>query len=193
VKKLTFPLVVASVVLSGCLVTSVCPFYTDKDLTFDKALIGRWTNAKEAGEHWKFEKDGEKAYQLSYSNDSSTSVMQARMFKLGGQTFLDLFSAETKDIQPPPIPAHFLLRADVDASTVGLTPLNYEWLVQWLEKNPKDLRHHIIRTGENPDDIRLVLTADTAELQQFIVKHLKTEDAWKEPLQLRRDAPAASM
>jgi hypothetical protein len=190
-KKLIFPLVAASMVLSGCLVTSVYPFYAEKDITFNKALLGRWTNAKEAGEHWKFDRDGEKSYQLTYSNDNSTSVMQAHMFKLGGQTFLDLFTTETKDIQPPPIPAHFLLRADLSSPSIGLTPLNYDWLTKWLEKNPKDLRHHIIRTGENPDDTRLVLTADTAELQQFIVKHLKTEDAWKEGLELKRDASTA--
>src|SRR5439155_814892 len=111
-KKLILPLAAISLVLTGCLVTSVCPFYTEKDLTFDKALVGSWTNAKEAAEHWKFEKAEEKAYQLTYSNDSSTSVMQARLFKLGGQTFLDLFTAETRDIQPPPIPAHYLMPAD---------------------------------------------------------------------------------
>jgi hypothetical protein len=170
----------------------VCPFYTEKDLAFDKALVGSWTNAKEAGEHWKFEKDGEQAYQLTYSNDGGASVMQAHLFKLDGQTFLDLFTAETKDIQPPPIPAHCLLRAQVNASTIGLTPLDYEWLNNWLAKNPKDLRHHIIRAGKNSEDTRLVLTADTADLQRFIVKHLKTEDAWKEGLELKRDAPAAS-
>jgi hypothetical protein len=118
--------------------------------------------------------------------------MQAHLFKLDGQSFLDLFTAETKDIQPPPIPAHCLLRAQVSTSTIGLTPLDYEWLNNWLAKNPKDLRHHIIRAGKNSDDTRLVLTADTAELQRFIVKHLKTEDAWKEGLELKRDAPTAS-
>jgi hypothetical protein len=191
-KKLILPLVAVSAVLTGCLVTSVCPFYTEKDLAFDNALVRSWTNAKEAGEHWKFEKDDQQAYQLTYSNDSGTSVMQAHLFKLGGQTFLDLFTTETKDIQPPPIPAHCLLRARVSASTIGLTPLDYEWLNNWLAKNPKDLHHHIIRTGKNSDDTRLVLTADTAELQRFIVKHLKTEQAWKEGFELRRDTPAAS-
>ena len=46
--------------------------------------------------------------------------------------------------------------------------------------------------GDKPEDSRLVLTADTAELQQFILKHLKTEDAWKDGFELKRDAAAAS-
>jgi hypothetical protein len=193
-KKLIVPLVAVSVVLSGCLVTSVCPFYTDKDLTFDKALVGSWTNAKEAGEQWKFEKHGENAYQVTYtSNDKKTSNIQAHLFKIGAQTFLDFLGQDIRDdVQPPPIPAHMLLRVDQLSPSVKLTPLDYEWLTKWLDRNPKDLRHHIIRTGDNPDDTRLVLTADTAELQQFIVKHLKTEDAWKDGVELNRDSTAAS-
>jgi hypothetical protein len=56
--------------------------------------------------------------------------------------------------------------------------LDYDWLEKLLEKNPKAIRHHII---EDHGDGRLVLTADTAELQRFVVKHLKTEGAWGEP------------
>src|SRR2546426_11836026 len=121
-KKLIFPLLSLAAVLTGCLVTSVCPFYTQKDLAFDAGLVGQWTNAKEAGEHWKFEKDGDKAYRLTNTSDGKTSVMQVHLFKLGGQSFLDLFTAEIKDdAQPPPIPSHFLLRADQLAPTVKLT------------------------------------------------------------------------
>ena len=83
-------------------------------------------------------------------------------------------------------------RADQLAPTVKLASLNYEWLHELLAKNPKALRHHSIPSGDKPEDTRLVLTADTAELQQFILKHLKTEDAWKDGLDLKRDNPRAS-
>ncbi len=192
-KKLNFPFFSLAALLTGCLVTSVYPFYTQRDLAFDAGLVGHWTNAKETGEHWIFKKEGEKAYQLTYASDDKTSVMQAHLFKIGGQSFLDLFTAEIKDdVQPPPIPSHFLLRADQLAPTVKLASLNYEWLHELLAKNPKALRHHLVPSGDKPEDNRLVLTADTAELQRFILKHLKTEEAWKDGLELKRDASTSS-
>jgi hypothetical protein len=192
-KKLIFPLLSLAVVLTGCLVTSIYPFYTQKDLGFEPGLVGQWTNTKESGEHWKFEKEGENAYQLTYTSDGKTSDMQAHLFKLGSQSFLDLFTSEAKDdIQPPPIPSHFLLRADQLTPTVKLAPLNYDWVKESLAKNPKALRHHLIPSGDKPEDARLVLTADTAELQPFILKNLKTPEAWSEALELNRDAQAAS-
>ena len=191
-KTLIFPLLSLAVVLTGCLVTSVYPFYTEKDLSFEPGLVGQWANPKESGERWTFEKDGEKIYKFTYNSDGKISVMQARLFKLGSQSFLDMFTTvEPKDeVQPRPIPAHFLMRADQLTPTVKLAPLNYEWLKEFLAKNPKALRHHLIPSGDKPEDTRLVLTADTAELQQFILKHLKTEAAWKDGIELNRNAQA---
>jgi hypothetical protein len=193
-KKLVFPLLWLAVVLTGCLVTSVYPFYTEKDLSFEPGLVGQWANPKESGECWRFEKDGEKTYKFTYNSNGKISVMQARLFKLGSQSFLDMFTTvEPKDeVQPWPIPAHFLMRADQLTPTVKLAPLNYEWLQEFLAKNPKALRHHLISSGDKSEDTRLVLTADTAELQRFILKHLKTEDAWKDGLELSRDTHAVS-
>src|SRR5437899_865493 len=44
--------------LTGCVVSSIYPFYTNKDVAFDPALVANWTNTKEAGEHWNFERAG---------------------------------------------------------------------------------------------------------------------------------------
>src|SRR6266704_1494547 len=56
-KLIALLLVSGAALLTGCLVTSVYPFYQQKDLAFEPALLGDWTNPKEAGEHWKFERD----------------------------------------------------------------------------------------------------------------------------------------
>ena len=55
-----------------------------------------------------------------------------------------------------------------------------------MAKKPKALRHHIIAMGNKPEDQRLVLTADTPEFQSFMIKNLKTEDAWKDPFELKK-------
>jgi hypothetical protein len=66
-----------------------------------------------------------------------------------------------------------------------MSDLSYEWLQQLLATNPAALRHLVIKTGDKPEDRRVVLTADTAELQRFVTSHLKTEAAWTESLELQ--------
>ncbi len=192
-KKSLWPLLAgAAVFVAGCIVTSVEPFYTSKDLTFDPALVGNWTNAKEAGERWKFEIGATNAYRLTYTDDKKSSVMLARLFKLEGESFLDLFTTEEKDdAQPPPIPAHSLLRVFQITPNLRMAMLNYEWLAEVLTQDPKALRHHIIKSEDESDKGRLVLTASTSELQDFIRKHLKTEEAWKDAFELNLDVSPA--
>ena|ERR1051325_4468597 len=193
-KKTTFILLgIAGVLLTGCLVTSVCPFYTEKDSAFEPALLGNWSKVQQADEHWKFAKDGS-AYLLSYTpTDGKTSVMETHLFRLKGETFLDLFATDKMEgIQPPPVPSHFLLRVLQITPTVKLAPLNYDWLKEVLANDSKALRHHIVKTGDRSEDRRIVITADTPELQQFVIKHLKTEAAWQGAFELERDLSAGS-
>ena len=113
--------------------------------------------------------------------------MRAHFFKLGENAFLDMFTTEeSPNAEPPPIPSHFLFRVFETRPNPKLAPLNYDWLNQLLNKEPTAIRHYFIASEEKPDDTRLILTADTAELQKFILKHLKTEAAWKDGVELTR-------
>lgn len=192
-KKLSVMLLVGGAAfLTGCLVTSVYPFYQQKDLAFEPALLGNWTNSKEAGEHWKFEREGTNAYRLTYTSDGKDSVMRAHFFKIGENAFLDLFTTDGScDVQPPPIPSHFLLRVFQVSPNAKLAALNHGWLKDLLDKEPSALRHQVIVNEDKPDDSRVILTADTGELQKFILKHLKTEAAWKDDFELNRDSSPA--
>jgi hypothetical protein len=184
-KRHLLPLAGCALLLAACLVTSVYPFYTGKDVAFEPALAGNWTNSTDAQERWGFEAINTNSYRLTYITKDSTNVMQATLFKLRGNLFLDLFTSEIKDdVQPPPIPSHFLFRMNQIKPSVKMAPLNYEWLAKLLDANPKALRHHLIGDEKDKDKQRLVLTADTAELQKFIIKHLYTTDAWKDESEL---------
>jgi hypothetical protein len=180
----------ALVLGTGCILTSVYPFYFEKDVVFDPALLGTWQKAGQADEHWKFERDKANGYRITVLADGKPSLEQGQLFKLQGQMFLDLCAHECKeDIQPEPVPSHLLLRVDQLTPTLKLTGLDYNWLKELLAQNPSALRHLLLKTGDNPTDRRIVLTADTAELQQFVIKHLKTEGAWTDPLELQPAEP----
>jgi len=180
----------AMLLLGGCIVTSVYPFYDAKSLSFEPRLLGQWnveTDSGEASEQWTFEQETNHSFKVSYVNNQTTSVMQGHTFKLKGELFLDLFTTDIDDEhQPPPIPAHMVVRLVEVGTTMRMVPMNYEWLGELLEKNPKALRHHIICAEEKKEHQRLVLTADTPELQRFLVAHLKTSEAWKGESKLRK-------
>jgi hypothetical protein len=190
-KKTLFILLAAmSALLTGCLVTSVYPFYTAKDIAFDGALLGDWhkvAGENEPREQWKFEQEGTNGYRLAYTEGTNSSTVQAHLFKLKTETFLDLFNPAQVEVQPPPIPAHFLLRVFQLKPTVRMAALDYDWLDKLLTSQPAALRHTVIPADTSTSDTRVVLTADTAELQTFILKHLKTGEAWTNAFELKRD------
>jgi hypothetical protein len=179
---------VVTLLLTGCLAISVYPFYSEKDVAFEAALLGHWTKTTDSKEQWTFDKKGEKAYQLTYTDGEKKYVMDAHPFRLKGELFLDLFNPDgPNDIMPPPVPTHLLMRVFQLTPTLRMAALDYEWLSKLLEKDPAAVRHHLVVTDEKAQNPQIVLTADTPELQKFIGNNLKTEDAWKDPCDLKRD------
>ena len=65
--------------------------------------------------------------------------------------------------------------------------LDYDWLTKLIEKHPKAIRHIVVpkKLGEDGGG-DLVLTADTAELQKFILKHEKTAGAFGDGIVMQR-------
>ncbi len=176
--KITTELVLMTL-LAGCVVTSVYPFYTAKDVVFDPALLGAWaedgsTNA--ADEHWRFEKAAGQAYKLTVQDKEKRTEFDTRLFKLEGRLFLDLYPRERPDNSLPP---HYLLKVTRLDPALEFTLLDYGWFKKLIENDPKTIRHIVVpeKLGENGDGL-LVLTADTAELQEFILKHEQTAGAF---------------
>jgi len=172
--------------LAGCVVTSLQPYYTAKDLIYEPGLVGNWTNTTKQDERWEFQKAADNSYKLNYVSDGKTNVAKVHLFKLGTQRCMDFTSEETMwDILPPPIPAHMLLRVDQMAPTVRLASVSNNKLKSMLEKQPKAIGHILI--GDKGDDARVVLTADTPEMQRFLLGQLKTEGFWDDPFELKRE------
>ena len=162
--------------LTGCVVTSVYPFYFEKDLIFEPDLVGNWKQTKQAEEHWKFVRANGNTYRVTSQSIEKTNVFLGHVFKLQGRTFLDLTTTGWKeDIQPEPVPSHFLARIEQLKPTLKVLIMDYGWLKELIAKDPKAVRHIVLPTGEKPEDRRIVLTADTTELQEFLLKHLTTE------------------
>ena len=176
------------VFLAGCVVNSTYPFYTTKDLTFDPALLGTWGDPDTTNgspETWSFEKIAAQTYKLTLTSSSETNEFDTHLFTLAGERFLDNLPRARFDYQTP---QHFLLRVKSLGPKLELQLMDYEWLGKLLEKSPKTLRHAIVpkEGGDADQGGEFTLTAETAELQKFIRKHLKNTNAWVKPIELKK-------
>jgi len=192
-KKTSWALVSALLCgLTGCIPTSINPLYTGQDLVFDPALIGVWRGEGDAKETWAFEKAGDKEYKFVYTEeDGKTGQFEAHLLKLGNTQFLDFFPDESgiEEMNRSGfykvhlLRTHSFLKVTQIEPALQMAPLDLKWLREFLGKNPKAIRHHKIGEG---DDAQIVLTDSTPELRKFVEKHLKTEGAFGEPINLKR-------
>src|SRR5258707_4513942 len=100
----------ASLALAGWVVTSVYPYYNNKDLVFEPGLLGSWHESKpdaDANEAWVFEKNGERDYAFSVIDAQKTNQFAAHLFKLKNHLFLDFQPSEPHEDFVPP---HYLMR-----------------------------------------------------------------------------------
>jgi len=173
--------------LAGCVVTSVYPFYTAKDVVFDPALVGAWAEAgstNAANDHWRFDRLNQEAYWLTTVENAKTNRYATYRFRLKQHVFLDLRTTNRVDEQ---LPLHYLLKIEESGSTLQVKVLNFEWLAKLLEKNPKTLRHILVPNEPgNTNNNQLVLTADPPELQKFILKHINDTNTFSDATQLTR-------
>lgn len=163
--------------LSGCIVLSVYPFYTEKDLTFDAGMVGRWAKDGANNEFWQFADANGKYYHLVTTDDQQTNALDAHLFHLKKYQFLDLLSTNREELQ---MPAHLISKVSRTEDKMTLQFLDYGWLANLLETNPAVLRHIVVpQNYEDTNNGNMVyLTADTKDLQKFLLKHAEDTNAF---------------
>jgi hypothetical protein len=171
-----------ALIAAGCGLPSVYPFYTNKDVVFEPALVGLWFNVEtNADDHGTdFAKSGDNAYTIREMKTSDTNVYAAHLFRLKNQLFLDC----VPQLDGQMIPAHILLKVEQIQPTFKTATLNEDWMEKLLNAHPRALRHMVNEHGTG--DSGIVLTADTAELQTFLRKYMDSKDTFGEPAEMKR-------
>lgn len=180
-KKFLFYLL--AVLLGGC-IPSLHPLYTDKELVFEEKLSGIWSNGEQI---WKFEGDSEKkSYKLlTVNEDFKKGEFTAHLVKIDKMLFLDLFPKEPK-LQAPAFYKFHLLRVHTFIKIEQIEPIlkmramNPEKLGRMLENDPNLIKHEIVQKD------RIVLTASTKDLQQFMKKHASVENFFGDASDFKR-------
>jgi hypothetical protein len=181
-KKIFLPLLIVAVLIAAC-VPSVNPFYFDKDAITDARLVGTWQEdaTKSHPETWVFEAGADKSYAATLTDDEGkTGKFDAHLFKLGATTFIDLTPADCDYatnqaglVGVAMIPGHLLQRVQLGEKKLSVAICDSDWLKKFLEKNPAAIAHRM-------NDKEIILTAETAALQKFVLKHLGKDELFGE-------------
>jgi len=164
-------LVAYGILLTGCWVLSVNPLYTEEDSIFEQGLIGTWADSAGSDDgSWTFRIAGERVYRLvTKEEDEPDGIFEAHLLRLGGHLFLDVYPQEPKSgsefYRNHVIPAHSFWKVSLEGYVLVLYYLDPEWLRENIDQKKIEIKH--VRRGDV-----IVLTASTAELQEFILQHL---------------------
>ena len=184
---LTLGVVVLAVSVAGC-VPSVFPFYTDKDVRFDPALVGQWSEPGTTDESWTFTKAADNAYALTIKEKQKGAPFIVHLVRLGTRQFLDmtpdpkgLNDADLLDVYKASlIPGHFLARLTQITPTLKMAFLDPKWIKNYLHDHPAEVAHALDSSGD------VILTASTRNLQLFVTAHAADKDAFGEESGLKK-------
>ena len=177
--------------LPGCVpVAATSQFYTDQDIVYDPALNGRWilygdNQPPQYDEHetgdapikmtfspWE-RSAPPKSYELLVETIGAGNEMNAALFQLEGERFLDITPSGGEDVHrflPNLVRTHTVLRVKQEGDVLILAYLNQQWVA---DEVPADRRH-----AEGLDDENPVLLLPTVDLQKLLRKALKARNGF---------------
>jgi hypothetical protein len=176
-----------AVLVQGCVVKSLHPFYLEEDVVFKAELLDAWEDQERR--KWKISSVKEKpnAYEMKVSKDGKEAVFLVHLFKLDKALYLDFLpvssSEETIDIfNMHLLPTHSVAKiARMENDEVLIKWFNEELMTELFEHNRVKIAHEALRddASKEEDDKTYVLTASTEELQKFLIKFGGDEKAFE--------------
>ncbi len=193
-KKALFYLLAA--LLGGCVpVMSLHPLYTEKDVVFEERLLGRWVDDPNSPETtWEFNRieEPKNAYNLVFSDEEGKKgSFVAHLVRLQNRLFLDVYPSEPPwEIEDPNkvelpfnsfflIPAHTFIKIDFNGPQLKMWLTNDEEMKKLLKEEPNAVKHTFVED-------KLILTAPTKELQNFVLKYADDKRIFKSEIALVR-------
>jgi len=181
--------------LQGCLVKSLHPFYTYRDIIYKKELLGQWRDNDSAT--WEIKQHmrstgimkpevADQSYDIAFTDKNGTSHFNAHLFRLENQFYLDFLPSEIScqnDLAGFHLVAtHTLAKVDLSGGKISIQWYNEEWLVGLFNKNKIRIAHERVpyeADQKDQESMQVILTAQTEELQKFIIKYGNDPEAFK--------------
>jgi hypothetical protein len=193
--KNSFALLLVIFCLSGCVVFSFYPIYTEKDLFPNNYLLGHYLSDDSVG--WSFTHQTKKVkdldvidstgYLLTIDEDkdsSFVSTFQVHLIRVDGMLLADFLLddySKKKDLRMFDlhiIPVHTFAKVIFKGDS-----LTFRWFDgDWLKKLIRDGK---VRISHEDNGEFILLTAKSYELQKFVRKYLNSEDAFMSGLEIK--------
>lgn len=168
--------------LAGCVVPSLHPLFTEKDLVFDPALVGTWAE-EDQEETWAFLKSGDNVYDLIHTAEGLPVKYEAHLGRLGEFMFLDVYPGEPEVkndfYKLHLIPVHTFWRVWIEGDVLRIAMLDPDWLKGMIAQKKVKIAHERMEDG-------IILTASTQELQKFILQYAEDLKAFPDPTKFHR-------
>ena len=177
-------LILALTAMSSCLVSSLHPFYKEKDKKFDTSMVGYWMDEDSCiwtilpnmiSDGFMEPEKHDSSYTITYYEDENKkSILTTTLFQINGVDYVDFTPDPNEDHSTSDmtafhhVPVHTLARVQYCKDSILLYWYGDEWLNELFEQNRIRIKHETV-TGFAYD--RQLLTASTDELQKFIRKY----------------------
>jgi hypothetical protein len=159
------------------------PFLFRERPVFEPRLLGDWnpTDEENQSTKWVFESTETNSYRLTITEKEDKKWhFHARLFKLKSDYVLDLIPAEIDmaanqvDLVAASVfTGHLVAHIEQFEPQLKIAFFDFDKLGNLLKDKPQSLAH--LKEGD-----RVLLTAETAALQKFILEHLQTGDLFGE-------------
>jgi hypothetical protein len=169
----------AALCSSSCLVVSLQPVYQPETIAFDPALLGAWVAADD-DVTLTFERGEWHSYHLTLEQRDDRYRLSARMTRIGARLYLDVTPLDGTDLPALTLPVHGCLQVELTEEGLSLAELNYEWF-EARGPTPGFTLPTVIDARRN-----VVITADTAELRQWIGQNAEVDGVFAAPTTFRR-------
>ena len=179
--------------LSGCLVSSLHPFFKQKDKLFDPEMLGHWIDgdsciwsiaAHEFTEYFQGPAKSDSTYHITYYEEADKpGLFIGTLFRIKGVNYVDFYPEPNEEHCINDFtcwhhfPTHTLARVQYNSDSIMLYWFAEELLTDLFEENRIRIKHETI---ELPEITRHLLTASTSELQKFIKKYLNGPEATRD-------------
>ena len=159
----------------GCPARSIFPLFNEKDLVFNKDLVGTWVGK----DVLTIERSGEKSYKAILKEgtepgaSSSTATYTAQLGKVGKYWFLDSTPMSDHNVDHHFIKSHLITRIRLEGDGLFMATLEGDRLKELIDGGTLRVSH-VKRENE------IVLTASPEELQRLVLQLADDEKAFKE-------------
>lgn len=175
----------ALVIFCSSCVPSMHPIFTERDLVFEQAFLGKWSD-RESSETWEFTAAAGNEYRLVHTDEGKTGTFSARLATLRGKMFLDIVPIRkekdsTEFYNDHFFETHSFVLIEKKGNAVLVSYLEPKWLKSHLAAKPQAVKHLVL-----DDDI--LLTDSTENLQKFLSEIVDAKGAFSEPTEVQRVA-----